>query len=400
MKFKTVSATTDSENVAPLSITTPKAMDKTMTFESMEKDQKRVALGASPLQNQVHRDLILLKKKEDAEQLIVKKEEKERRKRKERKLLEERTRQADAEEEKRAAKKAKKQKIEKQKSEKKQQRTRDEPSYSSYDQHEEQHVDIQYPKTALPEPTVVESVYKARVGVDESGNLLKGKVVVEDLLLAICTTENNALKVLQAKLQKSKSVVGKIACERARSTVKEIQVAGVQALNDSREAEGLRRDSLKQKYSVNTDNWKKVSTLMEKQANLKAEERGWVQALKEVELRERALENGSFLERKEEEVRNLMDLEESACIDDSVESTSAQEDSQLACKVDETIQTVVSDMTLQADRINQTLRSVVATVEEGERVKRELYHGYTSNNMFADYKGKNDPKGLIRGMLN
>jgi hypothetical protein len=395
MKFMTLNPATDSENVAPSASTgaTPKTMDKTMSFESLEKDQKRSALTSSPLQNQIMRDQILAQKEMD--------EDRARRKRKERKLKEERDRQEEAEEEKRQAKRAKKQKLEKAASKKSKGKdnnlSNDDSSFSSNSQgqHQQHEFNIQYPSTSLPDPSIVKASYDERRAANPS--LKKGSVQIEDLLQAICGNENKNLKVLQARCQKEKDLEGKVACERARSAIKEIQIAGEQALKDSREAEVMRKDESKRSHPLNVENWAKVSTLMESLATLKAEERSWAVELREVEAREKALASGEFEAKIEKEVRTMMDLERSASLDDS--TASAQEDMELVAKVNETVNDVVADMTLQADRINQTLRSVAAVVEEGERVKRDLYHGYTSNSMFADYAGKSDPKGLIRGML-
>jgi hypothetical protein len=68
--------------------------------------------------------------------------------------------------------------------------------------------------------------------------------------------------------------------------------------------------------------------------------------------------------------------------------------------VDLKIKESVEDITLAADRIAHVLRGVNALVEKTDTVKKELFDTYyTDGEMFKEYVGVDNPKGLIKRLL-
>ncbi|GMI40307.1 hypothetical protein TrCOL_g73 [Triparma columacea] len=338
MKLKnapTIPSTVAVSENAPASPLSTK-LDKTMTVDSIRKAMK--PLGNSPLMNDV----------KESKGSKARKVEKEKRKRQKEKEVEKREI-------------AKKKKVEKQ-----------------------QENTFEYPKTKMPPSSLVEEVYK-------SHNRAKGtKVAIDEVIVSVCRNENEELKKLQGKVQKSGDEAGKDAIQRARVAVKDIQVRAMQKLEETREEMEQADMAERQDNPANKKLWADVAQMMAQISQLKAEEKSWMKALAELDQREKSLADGAVAE------------DEMALLTDSVEapaiaSTVTQE---IVPLVGEKIHKSVQDITLAADRIAQVLRGVNELVEDSEGVKKSLYEMYVQDGrMFKGYVGVDNPKGLINGLL-
>jgi hypothetical protein len=251
-----------------------------------------------------------------------------------------------------------------------------------------------YPKTSLPPPSLVKAVYEAHNA--------SGKVKIDEVIVSICKNENEELKKMQGKLQRglsgkekdsreAKSDEEKLdAVQRARVAVKDIERSALLALGDARTERQAIEQAAKTNNPANQKLWNEVATLMKSISTLKTEEKAWHSALTQCEEREKMLASGFY---KDDELEHVTG-------DFQVPALSTEINKTILPAVNNKIKESVEDITLAADRISSVLRSVNALVEEAEDVKKELYDLHVNNgNMFKGYKGVEDPKALIRGLL-
>ena len=180
-------------------------------------------------------------------------------------------------------------------------------------------------------------------------------MAIDEVIVSVCRNENEELKKLQGKVQKSGDEAGKDAIQRARVAVKDIQVRAMQKLEETREEMEQADMAERQDNPANKKLWADVAQMMAQISQLKAEEKSWMKALAELDQREKSLADGAVAE------------DEMALLTDSVEapaiaSTVTQE---IVPLVGEKIHKSVQDITLAADRIAQVLMEEGASSSDG-----------------------------------
>mmetsp|Transcript_9260 Transcript_9260/g.18773 ORF Transcript_9260/g.18773 Transcript_9260/m.18773 type:complete len:441 (+) Transcript_9260:89-1411(+) len=242
-----------------------------------------------------------------------------------------------------------------------------------------------YPTTKMPPSSLVEEVYN-------SHNRAKGtKVAIDEVIVSVCMNENNELKRLQGKIQKTGDEQGKDAIQRARVAVKDIQTRAIIALEEARAEMKKKEEGERQDNPANKKLWQEVATMMATISQLKTEEKNWTKALHDLEAREAQLDSGAVAEQE------IANMEEGGEVKPEIVDTVNNE---IVPLVGEKIQKSVEDITLAADRIAQVLRGVNELVEDSEGVKKSLYEMYVQDGrMFKGYVQVDNPKGLINGLL-
>ena len=134
--------------------------------------------------------------------------------------------------------------------------------------------------------------------------------------------------------------------------------------------------------------WSSISDHMSLLAELKSEEKQWQQALATCEERERLLEEGKVEEEEQSLVEEVMG-------DSSMDDIDMESD-----QVTQVVNDTCISITLAADRIAQTMRGIKQLVKESELVKEDLANKRNEVMGTSQYPLVNDPKALIRGILN
>ncbi|GMI58727.1 hypothetical protein TeGR_g12790 [Tetraparma gracilis] len=242
----------------------------------------------------------------------------------------------------------------------------------------------EYPATKMPPAALVKSVYEAHGS--------KGKVTIDDAIVSICKNENEELKRLQGRLQREGSEEDIDAVMRARVAVKDIEARAIEALGVAHAERAALVEAAKQNNPQNRALWEEVKDLNEALQILRQEEKAWGFQLVAIEERERLLADGRI---EQDEVDTLP--AESEIHEPRI---AAEITTSILPAVDLKIKESVEDITLAADRIAHVLRGVNALVEKTDTVKKELFDTYyTDGEMFKEYVGVDNPKGLIKRLL-
>jgi hypothetical protein len=260
-----------------------------------------------------------------------------------------------------------------------------------------------------------------------------GLLSLEQVLLpALAWQENHALKALQAKIQRDAphlthhiqacrhwvlSSVGAaiLQVQQARQTRFQVQQERQLGLEQERQAAQEARildkeqerqrlleekkqrqltkqaqtlKSIQRQHPRNQDLWREVAFLMTEKSKLEKEERLWKQAERDlIQLEE---------EQQRQQQEALGETDETETTNDKQDASSppiieAPKDP-LQVKVEQ----AVDDIRLSSDRIHQGLKIVLHTIQESDKVRKELYQTYRKDHQFHGYQGFKNPKSLIR----
>jgi hypothetical protein len=135
----------------------------------------------------------------------------------------------------------------------------------------------------------------------------------------------------------------------------------------------------KKKHPQNMEMWREVAMLMTELSILQKEEQAWKECqsrLNEQALRSTARdENEPVTERNHESVVNSDDDE-----------------------LRERLESAVKDILLCVRRVQNAVELTSKTIQESEKIRKELYEKYKTDHQFHGYKGVKNPKGLIRAL--
>lgn len=285
---------------------------------------------------------------------------------------------------------------------------------------------IVYPKdVSFPSKGLVKALFEHAMTNDQSDQSAlvdAGVLSFEEVLLpAIASSELQALKELQAKVQRDlphqtdmvvrcrKTVMSSIGA--AMNAVAESRA--VRAIKDAqrreeteqqkerelqrqeeemvrseevreREREVLRnkhKQELIKRLPKNQELWREIVYLMTEMSKLQKEEKMWKEAAEYLDQQEREIVE---LERQQQEEEESQTFEE-------VDAPQDEEISEEINKVNQTLE----DISLSCVRIQQALENVSKIAEESDRVRLQLHQQYRRNHQFQGYQGIKDPKGLI-----
>ncbi|GAX10265.1 hypothetical protein FisN_3Lh467 [Fistulifera solaris] len=243
----------------------------------------------------------------------------------------------------------------------------------------------------------------------------------EVLLPAIASSELQALKDLQAKVQRDLPHQTDMVV-RCRKTVMASIGAAMQAVSASREKrDAQRREELQQekekelkrqevekarseevrereleiarnkqkqelikKLPKNQELWREIVYLMTEISKLQKEEKSWKDAAEHLNQQEREIEEmeRQHKEDQEKQSKQTVDTPKEVTITEEIE------------KVNQTLE----DISLSCIRIHQALENVSKIAEESDRVRLQLHKQYRRNHQFQGYQGIKDPKGLIMSL--
>jgi hypothetical protein len=131
----------------------------------------------------------------------------------------------------------------------------------------------------------------------------------------------------------------------------------------------------KKKLPKNIELWREVALLMTELSNLQKEEQAW---------------QGSQNRLKEQE-QEIVVMEQNK----PLETTAGEveiEPNQLKERVDSAVQVIF----LCTRRVQNAVELTLNTIQESDKVRKDLYQKYRSDFQFQGYKGVKNPKELIR----
>lgn len=306
------------------------------------------------------------------------------------------------------------------------------PVTPSEPQHESSNVElvsIEYPKDVpIPSKGLVKSFFDHAMTNDKSDQSAladAGVLSFEEVLLpAVASAELQALKELQAKVQRDHphqtdmvvrcrklvmssmgAAMNAVAESRAARAVRDAERQEERAQEKEKEAkrqeeETVRMEEVRQrereilrnkqknelikKLPKNQELWREIVYLMTEISKLQKEEKMWKEAAEHLDQQEREIEE---MERKQKEER----------ANRTHHASEAQTDAEISGEIEKVNQTL-EDISLSCVRIHQALGNVSKIAEESDRVRLQLHKQYRRNHQFEGYQGIKDPKGLIMSL--